>query len=162
MKEIIFSKDCDDFIFDFYFSHNAQILMSIIGGVFIAVFTIFYLVKPYFTINDENYFLLVTFVAATAAFHTYTRYKWLSMRKRLRISQNEVSLYFANFPLKTISIGDIKEITTDRESALFFPLNTIVIRANDGDIKIAGFKKGEDLDLTSRKIREIISQRNPV
>lgn len=162
MKEIFFSKNDNSFVFDFHFKHSTHVLMSILGGVMVFVFTVFYLIKPYFTINDDNYFLLVFFVASLASLHMYGRYKWLSVRKKLVINQKEIMLYYAGILQNKIRLDEVKEIKFGMVTVFIFPINAINIVGKDGKISILGFKRGEDMDDTHDRLKRIIQQKSQV
>ncbi len=162
MKEIVINKEGNDLIFDFYFIHNAQILMSILGSAVIIVFTVSYMLKPYFSINDESYFLLTTFPASLIAHHLYNKYKWLSSRRRLMVTNKDILLYHAGALHSKMNIGDVKDITLGTQMALFFPVYSISIIGTDSEISVAGFKKGNDINSVYSKLQEVIAQRNPV
>jgi hypothetical protein len=162
MKEIFFSKDKDTFIFDFYFKHNAHILMSMLGGMMVLVFTMFYLLKPWFKINDDSYFLIVFFVASLITLRLYGKFKWLSVKRRLIITPQEIILYHAKTLQKKILTNEVQEIQLSGTNVFIFPINSIIITSKDENISIPGFKKGEDMDNTYSKLRQIILQKSQV
>jgi len=161
MKDITFSRDGNKHIFDFYFNHNAQILFTIIGAVMVFSFTILYLCKPLSNMNDDGFFLLSFFIASSLSMHFYKKYSWLSSRKRVEISPDEILLYYANSVVTRLARDETIKVSQSKERILIFPFNTITIEGNDDKICIVGFKNGEDIDVTESKLKDIISQKNP-
>jgi hypothetical protein len=84
----------------------------------------------------------------------------MSVRKKLEINNKEILLYQADILLKRLAIDEVKEILQEKETVLIFPLSSIIIEGESDKISIAGFKKGEELDKTLNKLKEIISQKN--